>query len=88
MQWDTRLEPIVEERIMLSLEHREGDRVPIWDFIDNYHVVRHFAGPEKDLLKAMVKVYHGLGIDLCRGFGSAFGLEDEESARTARSSPA
>ncbi|HOX37048.1 MAG TPA: uroporphyrinogen decarboxylase family protein [Candidatus Brocadiia bacterium] len=77
MSWNTGLDPKVEERIMLSLNHREGDRVPIWDFIDNHKVVRHFAGAESDLLKAMVKVYHGLEIDLCRGFGHAFSPEDE-----------
>jgi uroporphyrinogen decarboxylase len=31
----------------------------------------------KDLLQANMKTYHGLGIDLCRGFGSSFSDEDE-----------
>ena len=66
------LDPVVEERIMRSISFEEGDRVPIWDYIDNPFALAHFAPGETDLLAANVKVYHGLGIDLCRGFGQSY----------------
>jgi hypothetical protein len=66
------LDPIVEERITRSMNFEEGDRVPIWDYIDNTAVLEYFAPGEEDLLTANVKVYHGLGIDLCRGFGGSY----------------
>ncbi|RKY03359.1 hypothetical protein DRP77_06255 [Candidatus Poribacteria bacterium] len=56
---------------------REGDRVPIWDYIDNADVVDHFKRPGDSYDEAMVRVYHGLGIDLCRGYGRSFSEEDE-----------
>ncbi|MEM2960713.1 MAG: uroporphyrinogen decarboxylase family protein [Candidatus Bathyarchaeia archaeon] len=71
------LDPEIYERIIAAANFEEPDRVPIWDYIDNWKVVRYFAGSEKDLLKAIVKVYHGLGIDLCRGFGSVYEPRDE-----------
>lgn len=71
------VEPKVYDRIMKAANFQEGDRVPIWDFIDNRSVLEHFAPGETDLLKANVKVYHGLGIDLCRGFVGSFTREDE-----------
>lgn len=71
------LDPQVMERILRSLNHEEGDRVPIWDYLDNRAVVEHFAQPGDDLPTAMVRVYHGLSIDLCRGYGGAFGEEQE-----------
>jgi len=66
------LDPNVYERIVKSIEFEEPDRIPIWDYIDNWSAVRYFAGDEKDLTKANVKTYHGLGIDLCRGFGMSY----------------
>ncbi len=54
------------------MHHEEGDRVPIWDYLDNRATYEHFAQPGDDLTQGCVRVYHGLGIDLCRGFGSAF----------------
>lgn len=71
------LDKTVEDRILMSLNFQEGDRVPIWDYIDNYGIYKHFAGDEKDHASGMVKVYHGLGIDLCRGFGGSFAPSDE-----------
>lgn len=71
------LNPLVWERITKSLNHEEGDRVPIWDFIDNRDVFLHFADSGDDPATGMVKVYHGLGIDLCRGFGGAFDVSQE-----------
>jgi len=66
------LDPIVEERITRAMNFEEGDRVPIWDYMDNAAALEHFASGETDLLAANVKVYHGLGIDLCRGFGGSY----------------
>ncbi len=62
------LDPIVRERIETALHHREPDRVPIWDFIDSRAAYDHFAPGVADLVEASVRVFHGLGIDLCRGF--------------------
>ncbi|MGQ9523507.1 MAG: uroporphyrinogen decarboxylase family protein [Armatimonadota bacterium] len=71
------LDPAVEHRILAALNHEEGDRVPIWDFIDNRAIVNHLAPDEPDYDRAMVKVYHALGIDLCRGYGGSYS-EDQE----------
>lgn len=71
------LDPAVEGRITCALDFEEGDRVPIWDYMDNHFVLDHFAPGEDDLLAANVKVYHGLGIDLCRGFGMSYAAGQE-----------
>ena len=71
------LDNTVKERIILSLNHQEGDRVPIWDYLDNRGIYEYFAKDENDYTKGMIKVYHSLGIDLCRGFGSSFAMSDE-----------
>lgn len=77
------IEPRVYDRITKAANFREGDRVPIWDYIDNRYALEHFAPGETDLLKANVKVYHGLDIDLCRGFGQSFTQEDEGKSSQA-----
>jgi len=64
-------------RIEASMNFREGDRVPIWDYIDNPATVKHFRQPGDDYPTAMVRVYHGLGIDLCRGYGRSFEQEED-----------
>lgn len=66
------LDEAVWARIEASMNFREGDRVPIWDYIDNPAVVKHFKQPGDDYSTAMARVYHGLGIDLCRGYGRSF----------------
>ncbi|MFQ3549089.1 MAG: uroporphyrinogen decarboxylase family protein [Armatimonadota bacterium] len=76
------LDPVVEKRIMSALNHEEGDRVPIWDVLDNRGIVDHICPGWTNYDEAMVKVYHTLEIDLCRWYGSAFdesqdGIEDE-----------
>jgi len=76
------LEPKVYERIMKSAMFEEPDRIPIWDYIDNWRAAKHFAGNESELLKANVKIYHGLGIDLCRGFGMSYEPDAEGSVVT------
>ncbi|MFQ6132398.1 MAG: uroporphyrinogen decarboxylase family protein [Armatimonadota bacterium] len=75
------LDADVYGRIVRSLHHEEGDRVPIWDLIDNRPTYDHFAPGETDALKASVAVYHGLGIDLCRGFTFPFAEEQEGTRR-------
>jgi len=87
------LDPVVWARVRASMNHEEGDRVPIWDYIDNRAVVNHFMEPGDPYEQVMVRVYHGLGIDFCRGYGSSYdeaddGHENEEhtskvSGRTA-----
>ncbi len=71
------LNPDVYDRIVAAACFEEPDRVPIWDYIDNWRVIEYFAPGEKDPLKAIVKTYHGLGIDLCRGFGACYTPQDE-----------
>lgn len=79
------LDPIVEERILTSLHHREGDRVPIWDCLDNRAIFEHFNPDETDCDQGMVNVYHGLGIDLCRGYGASFSeAQDGETTEDGR----
>jgi len=71
------LDPATWARIRAAIRHEEGDRVPIWDYIDNRPVVDHFRRSGETYGETMVRVYHSLGIDLCRGYGSSFGDEDE-----------
>ncbi|MGB9607463.1 MAG: uroporphyrinogen decarboxylase family protein [bacterium] len=77
------LDSAVYERIMKSADHKEGDRVPIWDLIDNRAVYQYFAPNEKDPLQASVKVYEGLGIDLCRGIAIPPSEEEEGNVSMA-----
>ncbi|MGQ9456203.1 MAG: uroporphyrinogen decarboxylase family protein [Armatimonadota bacterium] len=71
------LDPNVKSRILASLNHEEGDRVPIWDFIDNRAIVDYLVPEWTDYNEAMVKVYHTLGIDLCRGYGASYAESDD-----------
>lgn len=73
------LDPALVDRVEKALLFQEGDRVPIWDYIDNSKIVTHFADEGDDAETAMVKVYHGLGIDMCRGYGEAFETQQEGS---------
>lgn len=70
------LDPRVRERIELAMNHEEPDRVPIWDFIDSRAAYDRFAAGVEDIVEASVRVFHGLGIDLCRGFVSTYADED------------
>ncbi|MBI3948002.1 MAG: hypothetical protein HY321_18950 [Armatimonadetes bacterium] len=56
----------VEERVARAIEFQEGDRVPVWDVVDNRAIYDHLAPEAPDFLTASVKVYHALGIDLVR----------------------
>lgn len=67
-----KLDPKVEERILSAMNHEEPDRIPIWDYLDNPGIVKHFSDPDDDYPTKMKKVYWGLGIDLCRGFGQSY----------------
>ncbi len=71
------LDSQVEHRILASLNHQEGDRVPIWDFIDNRAIVDYICPGWSDYHDAMVRVYHTLGIDLCRGYGASYSKQDD-----------
>ena len=71
------LDDTVWRRISAAIHHEEGDRIPIWDYIDNRATVEHFRQEGEDYSETMVRVYHGLGIDLCRGYGAGFGMETE-----------
>lgn len=71
------LDPIVQERILKAMNFEEGDRVPIWDYLDNRDIWNYFAAPGDTYEQGIVKVYHGLGIDLCRGYGASYSIEDD-----------
>ncbi len=73
------LDPIVEARILAAIRHEEGDRVPIWDYLDNRAIVDHICPGWTDYGDAMARVYGALGIDLCRGYGASYALSDEGS---------
>lgn len=64
---------------MAALAHEEADRVPIWDFIDNRAIVDHICPGWTDYDSAMVRVYHTLGIDVCRGYGASYAESDDGS---------
>ena len=71
------LDPKVEERIIAALNHEEGDRVPIWDYLDNRAIVDHLCPNWTDYDASMVQVYHTLGIDMCRGHGASYAESDD-----------
>ncbi len=71
------LEPSVKERVTAALNHEEADRVPIWDYIDNRGIVDYICPGWDDYHAAMVKVYHTLGIDMCRGYGASYATADD-----------
>lgn len=71
------LDPQVEKRILAAINHEEGDRVPIWDYIDNRGIVDYICPGWDDYDAAMVKVYHTLGIDMCRGYGASYAESDD-----------
>jgi uroporphyrinogen-III decarboxylase len=73
------LDPCVRERIEMALHHEEPDRVPIWDFIDSRAAYDHFAPGVTDLTEASVRLFHGLGIDLCRGFVQTWSEAETEN---------
>lgn len=59
------------------MNFEEGDRVPIWDYLDNRGIFEHFNPTEESYDTGMISVYHQLGIDLCRGYGGSFKEADE-----------
>jgi len=71
------LDTAVEKRILAALNFEEADRVPIWDYLDNRGIVDHICPGWTDIGDAMVRVYHTLGIDLCRGYGAAYSETDD-----------
>ena len=74
------LDAHVWDRSHRAMSFEEGDRVPIWDYIDNTQIVDHFSNDGDSYADAMVKTYHGLGIDLCRSFGASFSEDQDQHA--------
>lgn len=64
-RWQTAVSPEVEARIVAALEHREGDRVPVWECLDNPAVIDHFRRPADEPLDALARAYRELGVDVC-----------------------
>ncbi len=62
------LDASVDNRIKLTLNFQEPDRVPVCDFIDNPKIFQYFS-PGLDIsIQEKVKAYHELGIDVCWQF--------------------
>jgi len=80
---DEMLDPQVRERIMKSLHHQEGDRVPVWDSLNNGAVLDHFAPGERDLRVAAAKACRALGIDMIYRVDDPRALP-EQGTRTAQ----
>jgi hypothetical protein len=81
-RWQTTVAPDVEARILAAADHREGDRVPIWDYIDNPAVFEHFRRGDEGPHLTMARVYDELGIDLCRGYALPADEGEENEAQT------
>lgn len=77
------LDPAVEGRILAAMRHEEGDRVPIWDYLDNRGIVDYFCPGWTDYGEAMATVYRELGIDLCRGYGASYAPADNGATEGA-----
>lgn len=76
------LDPEVRARVLAALNHEEGDRVPIWDYLDSRGILDHICPGWTDYHDAMAKVYHALGIDICRGYGSSYSETDDGTVMT------
>jgi hypothetical protein len=76
-RWQTNVDADVEARVVASADHREGDRVPIWDYIDNPAVFHHYRRGNEGPHVTMSRVYRELGIDLCRGYTLPFGSDED-----------
>jgi uroporphyrinogen decarboxylase len=72
------VDPVVYRRIMAAASFQEPDRVPIWDLIDSWPIYQMFAPGETDATQATAKVFHGLGIDLCRSVYMPVGPGDAD----------
>lgn len=80
--WQIAVSPEVEARIMAAADHREGDRVPIWDYIDNPAAYKHFRRNGEEPDQTMARIYQELGIDLCRGYAVPQSDEERNPAQT------
>lgn len=70
----------VLDRILKAANFEEPDRVPIWDFVDSWPVYQLFAPGDTDPVTATAKVFHGLGIDLCRSVYLPVSPEEDSPA--------
>jgi hypothetical protein len=82
-EWQINVDADVEARILAAADHEEGDRVPVWDYVDNPAAFEYFRRPEdEDAHDTMRRLYHELGIDLCRGYCIPQSEEEKNEART------
>ena len=86
-EWQISVDAQTEARIVAAADHQEGDRVPIWDHIDNPAVFNHFRRPDEDPHRTMARVYHELGIDLCWAYSLPQGDSERNQARTRWHAP-
>ena len=84
-EWQTAVDEDVEQRIIASADHREGDRVPVWDCLESPALIRYFQGEGDDAHAALAKAYGELGIDLCTSCSVADEFATEADAGDGRS---
>lgn len=71
------MDPLVYDRCMKAANHEEGDRVPMWDYIDSWDLFQEIAPGEDDPIRATAKVFNTLEVDFCRSINAPRALEHE-----------
>lgn len=64
------MDPLVYDRCLKAANHQEGDRVPMWDYIDSWDLFQQLAPEETDPVKATAKVFNTLEVDFCRSINA------------------
>lgn len=64
------MDPLVYDRCMKAANHEEGDRVPMWDYIDSWDLFQQIAPEEDDPVRATAKVFNTLEVDFCRSINA------------------
>lgn len=64
------MDPLVYERCLRAANHEEGDRVPLWDYLDSWELFEELAPGESDPVRATARVFNTLEIDFCRSINA------------------
>ena len=64
------MDPLVYDRCLRAANHEEGDRVPLWDYIDSWELFEQLAPGETDPVKATARVFNTLEVDFCRSINA------------------
>lgn len=71
------MDPLVYDRCMKAANHEEGDRVPMWDYIDCWDLFQQLAPGEDDPVQATAKVFNTLEVDFSRSINAPRPLQSE-----------